>query len=136
LALRDLVAMTTIDELLEKKTEADAQLLASAATRAERLGLRISALALRDIVLPANLKKAFAAALEAQKDAQRQLEAARGEQAALRSLAISSKMHENNPALLQARLIQALSSGANTIVFNGDDRTIVAKPAPDKPPNA
>ena len=136
LSLRDLVATTTIDELLEKKTEIDAQLLAASAAKAERIGVKITALALRDIVLPANLKKAFAAVLEAQKDAQRQLEVARGEQAVLRSLANSAKMYENNPALLQARLIQALSSGANTIVFNGDDKTIVAKPAPDKPASA
>lgn len=136
LALRDLVATTTIDELLEKKTEIDAQLLANAAAKAQRLGVKIASLSLRDIVLPANLKKAFAAVLEAQKEAQRQLEAARGEQAVLRSLANSSKIYENNPALLQARLIQALSSGANTIVFNADERTIVAKASPDKSASA
>jgi regulator of protease activity HflC (stomatin/prohibitin superfamily) len=124
MALRDLVAETPIDELLEKKTEIDARLIAVAAAKAERLGVKLTTLAVRDIILPANLKKAFGAILEAQKEAQRQLEAARGEQAVLRSLANSAKMYENNPALLQARLIQALSSGRNTIIFNGDEKSL------------
>lgn len=127
LALRDVVAATTIDELLEKKTEIDAQLLERVAEKAGRIGVAFSSLALRDIILPANLKRAFGAILEAQKEAQRQLEAARGEQAVLRSLANSAKMYENNPALLQARLIQTLSSGANTIVYNNDEKALAVK---------
>jgi regulator of protease activity HflC (stomatin/prohibitin superfamily) len=124
LALRDLVAATPIDELLEKKTDIDAGLLAATIPGAERLGIKFVSLAVRDIVLPANLKKAFAAVLEAQKEAQRQLEQARGEQAVLRSLANSSKLYESNPALLQARIIQALSAGNNTIVFGADGKTV------------
>lgn len=118
--LRDLVGTVTIDELLDKKGEFDAQLLAGVTEKAAALGLTISTLAVKDIMLPANLKKAFSGILEAQKEAQRQLEKARGEQAVLRSLANSSSMYESNPKLLQARLIQALSTGNNNIVFNAD----------------
>jgi hypothetical protein len=38
-------------------------------------------------------------------------------------------MYESNPALLQARLIQALSSGNNSIVFTSDDRVLVKQSA-------
>ena len=125
LILRDVVSLISLDELLEKKSSIDQHLLALIAEPAADLGLSVSQLAIKDIVLPANLKKAFSGIVEAQKEAQRQLEKARGEQAVLRKLANSSGMYENNPALLQARLVQALSTGNNTIVFTADDRLFV-----------
>lgn len=76
-------------------------------------------------MLPANLKKAFAGILEAKKEAQKQLEKARGEQAVLRNLANSSAMFDGNPMLLQARIIQSLSNGNNTVIFNAPDNDIV-----------
>jgi regulator of protease activity HflC (stomatin/prohibitin superfamily) len=125
LVLREQVGNLTLEELLDKKTELNAKLLASVEEGAKLLGLTVSAFAVRDVMLPANLKKAFVGTLEAQKEAQRQLEVARGEQAVLRSLANSSKLYENNPSLLQARVIQALSNGNNSIIFGSDDRMTV-----------
>jgi regulator of protease activity HflC (stomatin/prohibitin superfamily) len=125
LALRDQVSNLTLEEVLEKKAALDASLFATVAEKAKALGLTILALAVRDVMLPANLKKAFAGSLEAQKEAQRQLEVARGEQAVLRSLANSAKLYENNPTLLQARVIQALSNGNNSIIFGSDDRVVL-----------
>lgn len=129
LALRDVVAGYTIDELLEKKGEIDAQLAARTAGAAAALGLSVSALAVKDIMLPANLKRAFAGIIEAKKDAQKQLEKARGEQAVLRNLANASNMFDGNPMLLQARIIQSLSAGGNTVIFNapGNDAAAVKK---------
>ena len=123
--LRDLVGAVTIDELLEKKGEIDTQLLTNISEKVKGLGLTISSLAVKDIMLPANLKRAFSGILEAQKEAQRQLEKARGELAVLRNLANSSGMYETNPMLLQARLVQALSTGNNSIVFNADDKMTI-----------
>ena len=125
--LRDLIGALTFEEVLEKKIEIDAQLLATTTEMAKALGLTVTTLAIRDIMLPANLKKAFSGVLEAQKEAQRQLEKARGEQAVLRSLANGSQMYEANPMLLQARLVQALSSGENSIVFNADDGVVIKR---------
>jgi hypothetical protein len=34
-------------------------------------------------------------------------------------------MYESNPKLLQARLVQALSTGNNSIVFNAEDKVVV-----------
>jgi regulator of protease activity HflC (stomatin/prohibitin superfamily) len=119
--LRRIVNGLTIDELLESKKDLDAAIQGNLAAHGEALGLTLSEFAIRDILLPANLKRAFAGLLEAQKEAQRQLEKARGEQAVLRNLANASKLYEGNPMLLQARLIQTLSSGNNSIVFkNGE----------------
>ena len=124
LAVRDLVAGMTVDELLEQRTTLDDKLLAAMQEKMQALGITLHSLAMRDIILPANLKRAYAGVLEAQMEAQKQLEKARGEQAVLRSLANSSKMYDNNPSLLQARIVQALADGKNTIVYSADGKTV------------
>ena len=45
---------------------------------------------------------------------------ARGEQAVLRNLANAAKLFDGNPSLLQARLIQTLAQGGNTVVFGNE----------------
>ncbi len=46
------------------------------------------------------------------------MERARGESAALRNLANAARLLENNPALLQLRMLQALGgSSGNTVVW-------------------
>lgn len=122
ISLRDAIAGFTLDELLEKKGEIDALLLAKVADKAEAIGCTVSGLSVRDIMLPANLKKAFSGILEAKKEAQTQLEKARGEQAVLRSLANAAQLFESNPHLMQARVIQTLSNGNNTVVFGADGK--------------
>lgn len=126
IVLRETVANYTIDELLEKKNEMDEQLLARMKDKAGALGVAFSALAVRDIMLPANLKKAFSGIIEAKKEAQTQLEKARGEQAVLRNLANAAGLYDANPQLLQARIIQTLANGNNTIVF-GADKPVITK---------
>lgn len=129
--LRDEVAALSMEEMLERKAEIDERLFAAAKDKADALGLTLVSLGIRDVILPANLKRAFAGVLEARKEAEKQLEKARGEQAVLRSLANSSKMYDSNPSLLQARIVQALEDGRNTIVFNADGRiTISDQPRP------
>jgi regulator of protease activity HflC (stomatin/prohibitin superfamily) len=127
LSLRDVVSEVTIDELLGSKSILDQKLQNDVAAKCNELGVAVSGLALRDIMLPANLKKAYSGVLEAQKEALRNVEKARGEQAVLRSLANSSKLYSENPSLLQARVIQALATGNNSIVFGADDQIAVKK---------
>ena len=115
------IAPLTLDEFLERSVDMDAAMVASLAEKTQRLGFEIKHVVLRDVILPANLKRAYAGLLEAKKDALKKLEQARGEQAVLRNLANSSAMYDKNPMLLQARLIQALSSGTNTIVFKAGE---------------
>ena len=64
------------------------------------------------------MKKAFAQVVKAQKEAQAALERARGETAALRSLANAARIMDDNPNLLQLRALQALAdSSGNTLVL-------------------
>lgn len=120
LALREIVGSMSTDELLQSRGAVDAEIPKRIQPQLADIGIEVIELALRDIILPANLKKAMAGVLEAQKEAQRNLEKARGEQAVLRSLANAARMFEGNPSLLQARIIQTLAQGGNTVVFGSE----------------
>jgi hypothetical protein len=76
-------------------------------------------------MFPGELKKIFAQAVKAQKEGLAQLERARGETAALRSLANAARMIEQNPALLQLRLLQAVGENSgNTFVLGVPGQTM------------
>jgi regulator of protease activity HflC (stomatin/prohibitin superfamily) len=128
LALRKAVGGVTVDEFLAEKSQLDESIMTTLAQKGEALGLSITDVAVLDVMLPANLKKAYSGVLEAQKEAQKNLEKARGEQAVLRSLANSAKLYQENPSLLQARVIQALATGNNSIVFGSDDKIAIKNP--------
>ncbi|MEZ5691264.1 MAG: slipin family protein [Rickettsiales bacterium] len=124
IAVRDIIGGATIDELLENKDEINDKLLSRVKSDYENIGVKTTLFSIRDIMLPQNLKKAFSSILETKKESQKQLEKARGEQALLRNLANSSELYKNNQSLLQARIIQILSDGGNSIVFNSDNNIL------------
>ncbi len=69
-------------------------------------------------MLPGDLKRIFAQELAARKEGLAALEKARSETAALRNLANAARMVDDNPALLQPRVLQHLgATTGNTVVF-------------------
>ncbi len=69
-------------------------------------------------MLPGEMKKVFTQVVKAQKEGQAALERARGETAALRSLANAARMMDDNPNLLQLRALQGLEvSSGNTLML-------------------
>lgn len=120
MALRDEVALLTIDEFLDQRKEVSSRIQKNIQSSTEELGLTVESIVIKDVIVPANIRRAYSGILEAQKEAQRKLEQARGEQAVLRNLANSAAMYDKNPMLWQARLIQALSNGSNSIVLNAE----------------
>jgi regulator of protease activity HflC (stomatin/prohibitin superfamily) len=119
--LRDEMASFDLDEFLEKRKEVADRIEKIIQSTTEKLGLEVESIIIKDVIVPASIRKAYAGIIEAKKEAQKKLEQARGEQAVLRNLANSSAMYDKNPMLFQARLIQALSSGTNMIVFKAGE---------------
>lgn len=128
LVLREHLAGLTLDDYLAARADTDARLAERIAAAAEPLGLAVETVAVRDIMLPGGLKRAYAGVLEARKEAERRLEEARGEQAVLRSLANAARLYAESPALMQARMIQALGQGGNTLVFGADPAAAATAP--------
>jgi len=109
LALRAAVAEAGIDDLLERKLQVGEGLLEAVALRGEPLGIEVDAVEIRDIVLPGDLRSAFADVIRARTEGRAALERARGESAALRNLANAARVLEGNPALMNLRILQAMS---------------------------
>ncbi|MEO0447816.1 MAG: slipin family protein [Verrucomicrobiota bacterium] len=122
LALRDLAAAETLEDLLQKKADLAETLLAQCAPAAEALGLELQALAVRDLILGGDLKSAFNQVLSARQSAIAELEKARGEAASLRTLSNAAKVFDKNPQVLHLRYLQTLEQlgsgyGSPTLVL-------------------
>jgi len=118
LALREIIGSADIDAILQDRNSLSKKLLELTESKARDLGLGLIAVNLKDIMFPGKLKEVFAQVVSARKEGLAMLEKARGETAALRSLANAAKMIEANPHLIQLRLMQSLGqSSGNSLVF-------------------
>ena len=123
LALRDVVAGSSIETLVSARAELGASLLA-AVRGVDELGLVLDRLDVRDVMLPADVKRAQAQVLLARAEGLAALERARGESAALRALANAARLADEHPSLVSLRLLQQLgTSGGNTVVLGGTNLT-------------
>lgn len=131
IALRDLVGATLIDEVLAKRAEIGARLFEIVVPKLEEFGIRLISVEVKDVIFPGELKKIFAQVVQAQKEGVAALERARGETAALRSLSNAARMVQDNPALLQLRLLQVLGeTSGNTVVIGGAAPGSAITPSP------
>jgi len=118
MALREIVCSVQVDELLADRNQFAQRLKELTDKKAEEIGLRLLTVNLKDIMFPGELKRIFSQVVKAQKEGLAALEKARGETAALRNLANAAKLVENNPALMQLRLLQSLGeTSGNTVVL-------------------
>lgn len=117
-ALRETVGALSIDDVLARRDEIGTDVLKRALEPARALGVEVIAVDVKDLMLGPATKRLFAQVIEARQRGLASLEKARGETAALRSLANAARLVEANPALLQLRLLEQLdSSSGNTIVL-------------------
>ncbi|MEU2348823.1 SPFH domain-containing protein [Modestobacter sp. NPDC049651] len=117
LALRDVAGARTLDELLAARDALGEELRARVATTAEGVGLAVEQAAVRDLMVPAELRRAAAEVATARAAGLAALERARGEVAATRALANAARMVTEQPALLQLRTLQAVEAGGATVVL-------------------
>lgn len=119
-AVRVAVAARSLDELLAARAELGSELAAAAAATAADVGIAIDEVAVRDVMVPAEVRRAATEAATARAHGLAALERARGEVASTRALANAAKMIADNPALLQLRTLQAVESGGATVILTTD----------------
>jgi regulator of protease activity HflC (stomatin/prohibitin superfamily) len=135
--LRDAIAGRTADEILAARGDIGPATGAAVASDLARIGVELLGVDVRDIMVPAELKRAFAGIVAARREGEAALERARGETAALRSLANAGRLVDDNPGLLQLRLLQQLDgSSGNTLVVGwpGPDGRMPPPPGPATTP--
>ena len=136
LALRAVVGGIAVETLLGQRLELGAQLLARVQPDAAKIGINVLAVEVKDVMFPADLKRAFAEVLKAKQEGQAALERARGENAALRNLANAARVLEGNPALMNLRLMQSLTTAqnaGNTLVLGVPGGFVPLKPGAKSP---
>jgi regulator of protease activity HflC (stomatin/prohibitin superfamily) len=119
-AIRDAVAAATFDEVLADRGRLSTGLLEAVAGNLDGLGIDVTSVAVKDLMLPAELRRAATETLLARESGRADLERARAEAAALRVLANTGRLLEEHPALLQLRTIQAAATPGTTIVLATD----------------
>ncbi len=128
LALRDAVSRRTLDETLAARRDLGPEMRDACGGRLAELGVELLALDVRDVMLPGELRRAFSGVIAARKEGEAGLERARAETATLRGLANAGRMLDDNPGLLQLRILQQLGEtpGA-TVVFGAPDASVPLK---------
>ncbi len=107
-ALTKLAAEHTLEAFLTDRAALDEKLLALAPSPVA--GCAIKAIAITAVTLPPELRRLFTEVERARLEGLATLERARGEHAALRSLANAARMLKGNPELMNLRVLQALST--------------------------
>ena len=119
LAVREVISTSKADELLENRAGFAEKIRTLAEPQVQRLGLKLLAADLKDLMISGDLKKSFAQVVKARKEGEAALERARGETAALRSLANAARMLQDNPQLVQLRMLQAMGESAGNMLVVG-----------------
>lgn len=113
---RQVVEYRTCEELLKERSAVSTGILEILRIKADRYGIEIVDVSLRDFMLPANLKAIYSKVAEARQEGLASLERARGETAALRSLANAARLMSSNSGLGLLRTLQTLENTAGTSV--------------------
>jgi regulator of protease activity HflC (stomatin/prohibitin superfamily) len=113
LALRGAVGGRELDGLLADKDGVAGELLEQVALQGLRIGIEVSKLGLRDVILPGDMKVLLNRVTEAKKAAEANLIVRREETAAMRSQANTAKLLESNPTLMRLRELEVLEKVAD-----------------------
>jgi regulator of protease activity HflC (stomatin/prohibitin superfamily) len=119
--LRAVVGKLELDDILSNREGINSEVRNILDTRTEQWGVEITAVELKDIELPQEMKRAMARQAEAERERRAKVIAAGGEVQAAAQLAEAARMIASTPGALQLRLYQTLvevsAEARSTIVF-------------------
>lgn len=117
LALRDWAASVPLEMAVADRAAATPALTASVRAAVSELGIDVDEVAVRDVVVPGEVRRAVLALATARQEGQVALERARSETAALRALANGAWVLADHPDLARLRLAQAAGEAGGTVVI-------------------
>jgi regulator of protease activity HflC (stomatin/prohibitin superfamily) len=121
IALREALAELEADAVVRQVRRILGDALTPAAAAAGlAVGIAVREVVVKDVILPPDLRSAYAEQVTARARGQARLEAARAETAALRSLANGAKLLDEHPALARLRLVEALPPGSTLELTTGE----------------
>lgn len=115
IAVRQTLGKRTLEEVLAEKTDIDEAVSAEVRREMEAYGVRVGAIALKDIILPGDIRDILNQVVTAEKQAQANLIRRREETAATRSLLNTAKLMEENPLLVRLKELETLEKVADKV---------------------
>jgi regulator of protease activity HflC (stomatin/prohibitin superfamily) len=119
--LRNVLGQSELDELLSQRNKINQQLQAIIDEHTERWGVKVTAVEVKDIELPATMQRAMAKQAEAEREKRAKTIHAEGELQASTQLTQAAAIIGSQPNALQLRYLQTLTEIAaeknSTIVF-------------------
>ena len=124
MALREYVGKLKLDEILESKESISRHVFDSLKEKESELFVEVSEAAVKDIILPGEVRDIMNTVLVAEKKAQANVIARREEVASTRSLLNTAKMMEENPTLYrlkQLEYVERICENVGSINVGGGD---------------
>lgn len=119
--VRNVVGQFNLDELLSQTLQINEQIKEVIDKHTEPWGVEVTAVEIKDIVLPENMQRAMAKEAEAERERRAKIVAAEGELQASAKLAEAADVITKHPVALQLRTLQTLAEISveknSTIVF-------------------
>lgn len=119
--LRNVLGQSELDELLSQRNKINQELQTIIDEHTERWGVKVTAVEIKDIELPATMQRAMAKQAEAEREKRAKIIHAQGELQASAQLAEAARIIGSEPSTLQLRYLQTLTEIAveknSTIIF-------------------
>ncbi|WP_420820200.1 slipin family protein [Pyrodictium occultum] len=118
--LRDVIGKSELDDLLSRREELNKELQRILDELTDPWGIKVTAVTLKEVVLPEGMVRAMARQAEAERWRRAKIIEAEGERQAAKILEEAAQTYERHPAALRLRELQALIEVAkekNTVVF-------------------
>lgn len=115
LAYRRKLGALTLDRLLEEKGAVDSAVSEEVRAEMADLGLAVSEVALKDVVLPGEMRELLNRVVAAEKEAEANVIRRREETNATRALLNTAKVMADNPVMLRLKELEALESVAGKV---------------------
>jgi len=106
--LRSIIGRMELDEVLAKRAEINIEVQGILDARVEQWGIDITAVEIKDISLPAEMKRAMARQAEAERERRAKVIMSDGELQAAAKLSEAARLISSEPAALQLRLYQTM----------------------------
>jgi len=114
-AFRKTLSAKTLDEVLAKKGMVDTEAAKEVREAMAKAGLDVSAITLKDIVLPGEMRDILNTVVTAEKEAEANTIRRREEVAATRTLLNTAKVMADNPAMMRLKELEALETIADKV---------------------
>ncbi len=114
-AFRKTLGAMTLDQILDKQVTVDAEAAQKVRSDMAAIGLEVSDIILKDVILPGEMRELLNQVVSAQKSAEANVIKRREETNATRSLLNTAKVMADNPVMLRLKELEALESIAGKV---------------------